>query len=338
MQSNPASASRGKTVVITAKELASPGMEVLENAGCKLVFVRDGTVQSLLAAMQQEPVHGILCRSQCPGEVLRANPALQIVSRHGVGYDSVDVATASALGIPVTIAAGANAQSVAELVFGLLGAVARDLVGHTGRIRGNVWERAGAGMQLQGKTMGIVGLGFIGSKVAALAQAYGMNVVAYDIRDRSGIAPGVELVGSLQELLRRADVVSLHTPRTPQTEGMMDAAAFGLMRQGAVLINTARGEVVDEAALHAALASGQLRGAGFDVHAFERPEPGNPLRQLPNVVMSPHIGAQTDTALQQVARVAAQNIIDLFEGKPLLPEFCVNLAELAAARPAAVAA
>ncbi|MES2784985.1 MAG: hydroxyacid dehydrogenase [Pseudomonadota bacterium] len=315
------------TVVITARALARAGLDVLERAGCRVVFVSDGTVGSLLEIVQREPIDAILCRGSCPGDVIRAAKGLKVISRHGVGYDAVDVAAASERGIPVMIAQGANAQSVAELVFALLLSLARSLEGHTRVIRQGRWERKEVGVQLSGKVMGIVGLGTIGTKVALLAHAFGMTVIAYDIKDKRGAVGGVEIVGSLDELLGRSGVVSLHTPLTSLTEHMMGDAQFALMPPGAIFINTSRGEVVDEAALHRALASG-LRGAGLDVHQTEKPQADNPVRKHLQVVLTPHIGAQTDVALEQVAVAAAQHIVDVLQGRPVQASACVNLTAL----------
>lgn len=319
---------RPSTVVVTASTLAAPGLELLERAGCNVVFVRDGTVESLLQTARRQPIDALLCRGSCPAEVIDAAPDLKVISRHGVGYNAVNVDAASARGIPVLIAQGANAQSVTELAVGLMLAAARAMVDHTSRIRNNRWERQGYGLQLGGKTLGIVGLGTIGSKVARVAQSLGMQVVAYDIEPRDGAVAGVRLVPSLEALLAQANVLSLHTPLTKITQGMIGAKQLALLPHGAIVVNTSRGEVIDEKALHDALASGHLGGAGLDVHEVEAPQPDNPLRRLPNVVMTPHIGAQTDTALDAVAALAAQNILDVLNGKPLHAETCVNLAAL----------
>jgi D-3-phosphoglycerate dehydrogenase / 2-oxoglutarate reductase len=315
------------TVVIGSELLAAPGLEILERAGCNVIFSRDGTAKSLLETVKRQPVNAMLLRNvACPAEVIHAAVDLKAISRHGVGYEQVDVEAASALGIPVLIAQGANAQSVTELAIGFMLAIARDLVNHTNIIHGNGWKRAAAGVQVNGKTLGIVGLGTIGSKVARVGLALGMNVVAYDIEPRA--LDGVRMTGSLDELLAQAQVVSLHTPLTPLTRGMMGAAQFARLPKGAIVVNTSRGEVVDEKALHDALASGHLGGAGFDVQHVEKPQPENPLRKLPNVVMTPHVGGHTDAALDAVAELAAQNIIDVLEGKPLRKEMCVNFDRL----------
>ncbi len=315
------------TVVVASDMLAAPGLERLERAGCNVIFVRDGNVKSLLQTVQRQPVDALLSRNVgCPGEVIHAAVGLKAISRHGVGYDSVDVAAASARGIPVLIAQGANAQSVAELAIGLMVGVARSLVNHTEIIRGSAWKRVAAGVQLNGKTLGIVGLGTIGTKVARLGLAFGMTVVAYDIEPRA--VEGVRMTGSLDELLAQAQVLSLHTPLTELTRGMMGTAQFARLPKGSIVVNTSRGEVIDEKALHDALAGGHLAGAGFDVHHVEKPQAENPLRQLPNVVMSPHIGGHTDSALDAVAALAAQNILDVLDGKPLRKDTCVNFDKL----------
>ena len=319
------------TIVVAAKALAAPGLELLERAGCDVIYVRDGTVKSLLEAVQRRPVDAILCRTGAvPAEVINAAGNLKAISRHGVGYDSVDLDAASARGIPVLIAKDANAQSVAELTIGLLLAIARDLVNHTDIIRGDGWRRDAAGVELNGKTLGIVGLGTIGSKVARLGLALGMNVAAYDIEPRC--LAGVRMTASLDELLAQAQVLTLHTPLTELTRDMMGSAQFARLPKGAIVVNTSRGEVINEKALHDALASGHLGGAGFDVHHAEEPQPENPLRHLPNVVMTPHVGGHTDSALDAVAALAAQNILDVLRGKPLRKETCVNLDKLDRAR------
>jgi D-3-phosphoglycerate dehydrogenase / 2-oxoglutarate reductase len=319
------------TVVVTAKVLAAPGLEILERAGCNVIFVRDGKVESLLATAQRQPMDALLCRGSCPAEVINAAAGLKVISRHGVGYDAVDLDAASARGIPVLIAKDANAQSVTELAIGFMIGVARSIVTQTEIIRGNGWERNAAGVELHGKTLGIVGLGTIGTKVARVGQALGMRVVAYDIEPRT--VDGVRMTASLDELLAQAQVLSLHTSLTPLTRGMMGAGQFARLPKGAIVINTSRGEVIDENALHDALASGHLGGAALDVQHVEKPQPDNPLRHLPNVVMTPHVGGHTDTSLDAVAALAAQNILDVLQGKPLRKETCVNLDRLHKLRP-----
>jgi len=228
----------------------------------------------------------------------RAAPRLKLVQVLSAGYDAVDLAAARRAGVPVANNGGANAIAVAEHALMLMLAVSRRLIWqHTsvaaGRWRGNT--PAPRIYELSNKTLGIVGLGTIGKKVARLAQAFAMNVVYYDIRRLDADAEdalGVRF-RLLRELLSGSDIVSLHVPLDHATRGMIGAAELALMQPRAILINTSRGPVVDERAVHAALAAGRLLGAGLDVFDPEPPHAGNPLLQLDNVVLTAHFAGPT---------------------------------------------
>jgi D-3-phosphoglycerate dehydrogenase len=221
----------------------------------------------------------------------------------------------------VTITTGANQHAVADHVFALLLAVARGVVaGHNGIVAGR-WQ-ATSGPELGGKTLGIIGLGRVGKGVARRARGFEMNVIASDpIRDEHFAAEyGVAYV-ELDELLARADAISINASFNPTTRGLIGAAALARMKPGAVVINTARGGIVDESALAQALHDGRLRGAGVDVFDHEPPL-DSPLLTAPNVVLSPHAGAYSDEAMTAANLLAAQLVVRKLRGEPL-PEECV---------------
>ena len=254
-------------------------------AGCQALLVRSGT--------------------RVTGEVLRAAPGLRVVVRAGTGLDNVDAAVARELDIRVMNTPDANRVSVAELVFGMLLAFERRLLPAAGALREGRWEKSGMqGRELAGHRLGLVGLGRIGREVAARAQAFDMSVAAYDPMLEAWPADlrSVDRL-ALDDLLAASDVVSLHVPLTDRTRGMIGPRELALMRPDALLVNTARGGLVDEGALEAALREGRLRGALLDVFATEPPG-AHPLLALPGVLATPHLGASTDAAQRRASEEA----------------------------------
>jgi D-3-phosphoglycerate dehydrogenase len=234
--------------------------------------------------------------------VLEAGP-LRVVVKYGSGTDNIDLAAAERLGVKVSSTPGANARSVAELTIALLFALARHVVAHDRAVRAGSWSRLGA-IELAGKRLGVVGYGAVGRDVARLAGCLGMVVVAHDPFVGSD---EVKLVG-LDDLLASSDAVSLHVPLDDSTRGMIGAKALERMRSGALLVNTARGGLVDEDALADALSSGRLGGAALDAFAVEPPS-GSRLLGLDNVVLSPHAGAATAEAAQRTALQAVRQLL-----------------------------
>jgi D-3-phosphoglycerate dehydrogenase len=245
--------------------------------------------------------------------VIAAAPRLKIISRHGVGYDNVDVDAASRAGVIVTITPGTNHVAVAELVFGLMISCTRCIPDMRDALRRGDWTRR-PGTELAAKTLGIVGLGRIGKAVASRARAFDMNVLAHDVRPDEEFARthGVKLA-SLDVLLGDADFISLHTPAAPGATPMIGEAQLQRMKPGAYLINTARGSLIDEAALYRCLADGRIAGAALDVFAIEPPT-GNPLLTLDNVLATPHIGG-TREAGARTALLATQNALQVLAGE-----------------------
>jgi D-3-phosphoglycerate dehydrogenase len=247
--------------------------------------------------------------------VIEAAPRLRVIARHGVGVDAVDLEAATVRGIVVTTTGAINAAAVAEYTFALLLALARKVVPADAGMRRGAWSRDPlVGMELDGKTLGIVGLGAIGQRVARQALGFGMRVIAHDPNVPTPPDAGIRMV-SLVELLASADIVTLHTRFTPGTAKLIDAATLAAMRPNALLVNTARGELVDEAALTAALRNGGLAGAALDTFAEEPLSAESPLRAMPNVVLSPHVAGQTAEAVVKVGLAAADAILDELAGR-----------------------
>ena len=265
----------------------------------------------------------VVAGGKLPGDVIRQGTKLRIIANYGAGYDGVDVRAAAECGVPVTNIPDTVTRDTAELAVGLMLAVSRRIGEMNLRLRSEpsptlfgMGRHMGA--SLRGKTLGIVGCGRIGSCTARLAAAFGMRVLGYS---RSGADAAVCEPVDLPTLLRESDIVSLHCPLTEATRGLMDAAAFRQMKAGAMLINTARGAVVDTAALLEALRSGRLKGAGLDVYPDE-PHIPQELLALENVVCTPHIGTNTEQTRREMAEACSRQILDVLAGRR--PENIVN--------------
>jgi phosphoglycerate dehydrogenase-like enzyme len=267
--------------------------------------------------------HAVLARvGAVTRRVIESAPNLRIVARHGVGVDSVDLAAATEQGVVVTTAGSLNAAAVAEYTFGLLLALVRKVREADRLMRAGGWDRRPfTGAELEGRTLGIVGVGAIGRRVARLALGFGMNVIGCDPAYTESPVPGTRL-GSLEEVLEAADILTLHPRLNQTTYRLIDAAALAELRPGAIVVNTSRGEVMDEGALISSLQSGHLAGAALDVFAHEPLAPESPLREMENVVLSPHVAGQTHEAMVQVARSAANAILDDLAGRR--PEYVYN--------------
>lgn len=251
---------------------------------------------------------------------LAAAPRLRVVSRVGVGFDTIDIPACSARGIPVMVVNGANDLSVAEHAMMLMLAVARRAVDADAHVKaGGWWPAEGPRMvDLAGRTVLVVGYGRIGTRVAAYCRAFRMRVLVHDplYHPARIAADGHEPARDLRAALAESDVVTLHCPLTPGTRHLMDEAAFAALKPGAILVNTARGPVVKQAAVAEALRHGRIMGFGTDVLETEPAEPGNPLLDLPNVIVSPHSAASTEEGLSRMAVQAARNLLDALDGRP----------------------
>jgi phosphoglycerate dehydrogenase-like enzyme len=246
---------------------------------------------------------------------LAAADALRVIARYGVGVDNVDLEAARAYGIAVTNTPGANARSVAELAVEMILLLARPVLQAAAETRTGGWPRL-PGLSLEGKTVGLIGFGAIGRQAARLLGGFDCRVLAVDPFADTGAAAAlnVEMV-DLDRLLSESDFVSLHVPVLPETRGLVDAVFLARMKPGASLVNTSRGELVDETALYEALESGRLRGAALDAFAVEPPGAANPLLALPNVIPTPHMGAHTDGATTAMGRMALADCLAVLRGE-----------------------
>jgi len=271
---------------------------------------------------EQAPVHGVALGATRFGEPeLEASRDMKVVTRIGVGYDAVDIPALSRRKIPLMVAGTANSPSVAEqAMFMMLTLAKRAVEMHSIVKNGNWGYRLGKlPYDLFGKTVLIVGFGRIGTRTAKRCIAMEMNVLIYDpYKSASEIkAAGCESVADLDAALPRADFVSIHCPKTSETVGMFNAARLKRMKPTAYLINTARGGIIDEPALHAALVSGKLAGAGLDVFEQEPPPAGHSLFELPNVIMAPHVAGVTREAVDRMSEQTARNILSALDGEPI---------------------
>lgn len=246
---------------------------------------------------------------------LAAADRLKIIARYGAGVDRVDLDATREKGIIVTNTPGANTVSVAELAIGLMLAVARSIPQANAATKSGEWPRL-KGISLEGRTVGLVGFGAIGRAVARRLQGYDCTLLAYDPYPNVEAAQALNVsLLPLDQLLGQADVVSLHLPAMPETRGMVDADFLRQIKPGSILINTARGEIINEADLLAALQSGHLHGAGLDAFAAEPPGADNPLLHLPQVIATPHTGAHTDGATNGMGWGALRNLLPALRGE-----------------------
>lgn len=319
------------TILVTAPKLAQAGLDLLNAHGCRVLFVPAGQGGAdIEQLMLNEPVDAVISRTlDLTERAIAGCPTLKVISKHGVGVSNIAVEAATARGIPVYVTPGANAQSVTEMTLALMFAAARRVNWMDRELRDGRWSRAQDGLQLSGRTLGLVGFGQVARRVARACQAIGMSVVVYDpLLSDSADLEGAERVTSLQELLPLSQVLSLHVPLTAQTRGFIGAAQLALLPKDALLINTARGEVIDEPALIAALSEGHLYAAGLDTMAVEPLPADSPLLTLDNVVLTPHVGGSTPAALAAMALGAAQNVLGYLNGTPVAPLACINPAVL----------
>ena len=265
----------------------------------------------------------VIACGKLPGDIIRAGKKLKIIANYGAGYDGVDVKTAAECSVPVTNIPLAVMKPTAELAIALMMAVSRRVGEMNLRLRSeNSCDLFGLakymGHSLHRQTLGIIGCGRIGAQVARIAKALGMHVIGYS---RRGCDPEAAEPVSFEDLLETADIISLHCPLTDETRGMINASAFGKMKEGAMIINTARGAIIDTDALIEALESGRLWGAGLDVYPDE-PHIPEKLLTFDNVVLTPHIGANTVETRREMGAACAKSILDVFAGRR--PENIVN--------------
>ncbi len=305
-----------KPRVLVAEKIAASAITLLEEGGVEVRVQTGLSREELLGAVAEVDALVVRSQTRVDRELLSAGRRLRVVGRAGIGVDNIDVEAATRLGILVVNAPQSNVVSAAEHTLGLLLALARKITLADRSLRSGRWERERfEGVELNGKVMGIVGLGRVGTLVAQRASAFGMRIIAYDpyVPEARAARLGIRLL-PLEQVLREADVVSVHVPKTPETVGLLGERELSLMKPGALLVNTARGGIVDEEALYRALREGRIGGAALDVFARE-PCTSSPLFELENVVVTPHLGASTREAQDKAGRAVAEQVLLALKGE-----------------------
>jgi D-3-phosphoglycerate dehydrogenase len=300
-------------VFLTGSGIVPAARAYLTERGCTLMTgdPKDGP-DDLIRKLAEFRPHALIVRQgQITDAVQDAAPDLAVICKHGVGTDNIDVAAATRRGIPVFYTPRANFESAAEHTVGLILALVRRIAEHDRRIRAGVFDKkAFDGLELLGKTLGLVGFGQIGRRVAQLVAPFRMSVLAYHPSNTAEPLPDyLRKVGSVEEILAGADIVSLHCPLTDTTRQLINADSLARMRPGAHLVNTARGELIDEEALVSALAAGRLRGAALDVFAAEPPPADHPLFGLEHVIVTTHVAGVSDNSSVNMGMDSARTVL-----------------------------
>ena len=297
-------------ILVTGADLAPQALALL--TGFEIVYAGKAPDEAALVALcrRHQPVALLVRYGRITRAVIEASPGLAVISKHGAGIDTIDTVAAKEHGIAVKAAVGANAAAVAEHAVALILACAKSIVPLDARMRAGHWDKAThKSFELNGKTLGLIGFGAIGRRTAEICRAMGMEILVHDPYVTK--APeGARLV-SLADVFARADVLSLHCPLTADNRHLINADSLVQMKDGAILVNTARGGLIDDDALIAALASGKLRAAGLDSFQTEPLTGAHIWRDIPNVVLSPHIGGVTADAYVAMGVGAASNILDV---------------------------
>ena len=301
-----------------------PSLEPLRHDGHAIELVDGITVRAERALAERlQGVAATLASTEPYTEtVLGQASDLKVISRTGVGYDAIDVSAATRHGVLVCTTPGTNHHAVADLALTLILAQSRRLLDAVNLLRGGGWTPQPVGFELRGTTVGVIGTGLIGREVVKRLHGFEPRLLAYDVVQNPELARyNVEYV-SFDQLLSQSDVITLHAPLLPETRGMIDASALAKMRRSAYLVNTARGPLVDEQALADALASGTIAGAALDVMHVEPLPADSPLRQAPNLVLTPHIASSTHQSIDAMKHMAVENAARVLRGEP--PLSCLN--------------
>ena len=301
-----------RAIVVTGADLAAEAVGLLRDF--EIVYAGKAPTEADLVDLcrRHDPVAIIVRYGKVGAAVMDAAPSLRVISKHGSGTDTIDQQAANARGIEVRAAVGANAAAVAEHALALLLACAKSVVQLNARMHAGHWDKAThKSVELHGRTIGLVGLGAIGRRFARMCDAMGMQVIGHDpfAQDLPAHIRPVDLA----TLWRESDAISLHCPLTPDNRGMVNAQALQACKHGVLLVNTARGGLVDEAALLQAVRSGQVAAAGLDSFAAEPMQAPHPFQGEPNIILSPHIGGVTHDAYVNMGVGAARNVLAVLE-------------------------
>lgn len=328
-----------KTILVTGPDLDPSATRLVTEHDYNTVHTPPYADSDIISDfMERTGAVGIVSRmGRIDASVMDRSPQLRVISKHGVGVDNIDLAAAAERGIPVLVATGANAISVAEHAIALMLATVKRLLPLDAGLRAGRWEKPGfAGRELAGETLGLMGMGAIAQATGRMARGLGLNLAGYDPYAPDAVfdALGATRCARFEELLEQSNVLSLHCPLNDQTRRILNAGAIARMPKGSYVVNTARGGLIEEAALLDAIRSGHLAGAGLDTFAVEPPPADHPFFGEPQIVMTPHIGGVTRQASARVGVEAVRGIFQLLEGQPLPPERIANRKLLDAARAA----
>lgn len=323
-----------RNILVTGPAINEQAAQLAVSRGYAVAYVPPYTSEEDLirTVTEVDPVGVIVRMGRFGAAAIDSAPSLRVLSKHGVGVDNIDVDAASRRDIPVVVAAGANALSVAEHAIALIIASVKRIVPLDSGLRAGRWEKPGfAGKELAGMTVGLVGFGAIARQTAAFAQSLGMKVRAYDpFADENAFAyAGVARETDVDVLIAGSNIISLHCPLTPDTRKLLDDRRLGLMKPGSYVINTGRGGLIDEDALLRAIESGHIAGAGLDTFQTEPPAADHPFWNHQNIVVTPHIGGVTEEANARVGVEAVEGVLAVVEGRPLGRERIVNFRALA---------
>lgn len=308
-------------IFITGSALAEEARALLSRRECVCSFGSESDtshdIAEKLAAFQPDGL--IVRKGTINAAVIAAAPTLKAISKHGVGVDNIDVEAATRRGIPVMITATANCESVAEHALALILALARRIPAQDRKVRQGIWDRSEqSGEDLRGKTLGLVGFGRTARRLAEFVGPLNIHVLYFDPHVAPSPHGAAERVQDLRDLLRRADIVSIHCPLTHETRRLIGREEFASMKPESWIVNTARGAVIDETALVEALRDRRIAGAALDTFAKEPPDPTNPLFEMDNVVVSAHVGGLSRSSFRNMGVGAVENILTVLEGR--MPE------------------
>lgn len=325
---------RARRVLVTHDRLAESAIQLLNAHDVDVFFSPAYAPSEQVAARAADlEVDALIVRQGRVDEaIIAASPRLKVIAKHGVGVDNIDLQAAAARDIPVIRAMGSNSRAVAEHTIALALTLLKDIPRLDAAVKAGTWPKPSfIGRDIAGSVIGLVGFGSIGQHVARMAQSLGMSVLLHDPHAREAIARfGEDCERDLDSLVAEADIISLHCPLTNATRDLLDARRFGLMKRNALVVNTARGALINEAALATALLEGRIAGAGLDSFAVEPPAPDSPLWALPNLIATPHIAGVTAGSAKTMAEIAARHVIAVLDGEEPDAASLARLAELAA--------
>lgn len=315
-------------ILVTTERFHENGRRLLDDRNAEVRTIDQYCQPAELEAVMAEfDPHGLISRTvEVTARAIDAAPSLRVIAKTGVGFDNVDLVAATRQHIPVMFCFGVNSLALAEHALAMIFSLARNTVRHGANIRAGKWSRFFfPAHEIEGKRLGIVGYGQSGQHLARKAEGIGMQVSVFAPRFRfERPPPSVEIKASFRDLCVTSDIISLHCPLNPKTRGMVDAEALSWLPAGAMVINVARGPMVDQTALVEALRSGHVGGAGLDTFEEEPIGPDNPLLAFDNVVVTPHVGGSTLQSTGRAHPTAAQYVLDALDGRPLFERAIAN--------------